>query len=76
MWFLLQRLEARKKSLAARWGMETFYLQLRKALELRAPGLVWKLERLHSCLASGKLQDSLLPLFMDIVSVHAVVGTA
>lgn len=33
------------------------YLLLRRPRALRALGLDWKLEKLHSCLASGKLQD-------------------
>ena len=46
----------KKNDLQARWGVEIPHLQLWRAMELRAPGLNWKLERLHTCLASGKLQ--------------------
>lgn len=52
------------------------YLLLR-ALELRALGMDWELEKLHCCLASGKLWDfSCSSLCEYPLSIHAVAGTA
>lgn len=45
----------KENCLQPRWGMEMPHVLLRRALELRALGLDWKLEKLHTCLASGNL---------------------